>query len=353
MGRKRVAIPLSLALVVALAAVASAGSTSDRAARLSHPLTQARSASHASCGSLKAKPTGATIAYMPPGLEFPYYIGIGAGVKEVAKKYQYKVITSAPVSGADYAGQAARMRDMINRGVDGIIFHTHNNSATAPLIKQAVEKGIAVVIVNQDLTAFPAPIHAVVGYRERKTDYKMGQYAVKLMHGKANIGLIDGLPGYDSTERIGGFKDGIKGHSDMKVVAEVVGKWDVPGGNKAALDMLQAHPEINLIFAANDFMAEGAYQAAKTLHKTNLAILGSDGDTNALELIYKKTQYRATMNTVPVVQGQVAMRVMHDCLSHKFKGFYVETPGDLVTRANVLKVLKKYNLLWPKPSRRY
>jgi ribose transport system substrate-binding protein len=139
----------------------------------------------------------------------------------------------------------------------------------------------------------------------------------------------------------------------MKVVVSQPGGWNVPGGNKTALDMLQAHPEINLIFAANDFMAEGAYQAAKTLHKTNLAILGSDGDTNALELIYKKTQYRATMNTVPVVQGQVAMRVMHDCLSHKFKGFYVETPGDLVTRANVLKVLKKYNLLWPKPSRRY
>jgi ribose transport system substrate-binding protein len=245
------------------------------------------------------------------------------------------------------------IRDVINRGVDGIIFHTHNNSATAPLIKEAVAKGIAVVIVNQDLTAFPAPIHAVVGYRERKTDLKMGQYAVKLMHGKANIGLIDGLPGYDSTERIGGFKDGIKGHSGMKIVAEVVGNWDVPGGNKAGLDMLQAHPDINLIFAANDFMAEGAYQAAKTLHRTGLSILGSDGDTNAFELINKGGAYKATMNTVPVVQGIVAMRTMHQCLAHTFKGFYIETPGTLVTKANVLQVLKNYALLWPKPRHRY
>ncbi len=345
----------ALALVLAVAVVAANASSSrpTEQAAASAPNGAAALASKASCNSLKKKTTGATIAYMPPGLEFPYYIGIGQGVKQNAKKYGYKTFTSAPVSGADYAGQASRMRDVIHRGVDGIIFHTHNNSATAPLVKQAVAAGVAVVIVNQDLTAFPAPIHAVVGYRERKTDFKMGQYAIKLMHGQAKIGLIEGLPGYDSTERIGGFRDGIKGRSGMKVVASQPGGWDVPGGHKTALDMLQAHPEINLIFAANDFMAEGAYQAAQTLHRTNVAILGSDGDTNAFELIYKGTQYKATMNTVPVVQGRVAMQAMHACLSHTFKGFYIETPGTLVTKANVGAVLHNWDLLWPKPSHRY
>jgi ribose transport system substrate-binding protein len=349
METKRVGAALVLAVAVAAGGIAA--SSSGMASKRPQKATQA--ASQASCNSLTKKTTGATIAYMPPGLEFPYYIGIGEGVKMQAKKYGYKTFTLGPQSGSDYAGQAAMIRDVINRGVDGIIFHTHNNSATAPLIKQAAAKGIAVVIVNQDLTAFPAPIHAVVGYRERKTDAKMGRYAIQLMHGKAKIGLIEGLPGYDSTERIGGFRDGIKGAPNMEVVASQPGGWNVPGGNKTALDMLQAHPEIDLIFAANDFMAEGAYQAAKTLHRTNLSILGSDGDTNAFELIYKGTQYKATMNTVPVVQGLTAMRVMHDCLSHTFKGFYVETPGTLVTKANVLKVLKNWDLLWPKPSHRY
>jgi ribose transport system substrate-binding protein len=342
---------LAVFVLGATLVAASTGTSSTKQAAA--PAANAAQLAHASCGSLKSKPTGAKIAYMPPGLEFPYYIGIGEGVKMQAKKYGYKTFTLGPQSGADFAGQAAMIRDVITRGVDGIIFHTHNNSAVAPLIKQAVAKGIAVVIVNQDLTAFPAPIHAVVGYRERKTDHKMGDYARKLMKGKANVGLIEGLPGYDSTERIGGFRDGIKAAAGMKVVASQPGGWDVPGGNKTALDMLQAHPEINLLFAANDFMAEGAYQAAKTLHRTNLAILGSDGDTNAFELINKGGVYKATMNTVPVVQGQIAMRGMHQCLTHSFKGFYVETPGTLVTKANVLAVLKKPALLWPKPSKKY
>jgi ribose transport system substrate-binding protein len=346
--KKCVASLLAVAsMLTAVACGGSSGGGSEEAGKTT------ASSNQASCNDLKKKPTGATIAYMPPGLEFPYYIGIGSGVMAEAKKYNYKVSTSSPVSGSDYAGQASRMRDVINRGVDGIIFHTHNNSATAPLIKEAVSQGIAVVIVNQDLTKFPAPVHGIVGYRERKTDHKMGNYALTQMHGQARIGLIAGLPGYDSTERIGGFKDAIKGHGGMKVVSELVGNWDVPGGNKAARDMLQAHPDINLIFAANDFMAEGAYQAAQSLHKTNLSILGSDGDTNAFELINKGGAYKATMNTVPVVQGMVAMRAMHSCLSHSFKGFFTETPGTLVTKANVMSVLKNYALLWPKPKNPY
>src|SRR6266545_8202943 len=142
----------ALALVLAVAVVAANASSSrpTEQAAASAPNGAAALASKASCNSLKKKTTGATIAYMPPGLEFPYYIGIGQGVKQFAKKYRYKVFTSSPVSGADYAGQASRMRDVIHRGVDGIIFHTHNNSATAPLVKQAVAAGIAVVIVNQD-----------------------------------------------------------------------------------------------------------------------------------------------------------------------------------------------------------
>ena len=353
-GRIGTAVAVAVVLAVALTAATSCGSSTNRTAtKRTTPAIPLGNAARQVCNSLKAAPTGATIAYMPPGLEFPYYIGIGQGVAIGAKKYHYKSFMLGPQSGADYAAQAGMIRDVITRGVNGIIFHTHNNAAVAPLIKQAAAKGIAVVIVNQDLTTFPAPITAVVGYRERKTDQKMGRYAVQLMHGKANIGLIEGLPGYDSTERIGGFKDGIKGHPGMKVVAEQPGGWDVPGGNKTALDMLQAHPEINVVFAANDFMAEGAYQAAKTLHRNDLAILGSDGDTNAFELINQGGTYKATMSTVPITQGEIAMDIMHQCLTHNWNGFFRETPGTLVTKANVLSVLKDWEMLWPKPSHRY
>jgi ribose transport system substrate-binding protein len=94
------------------------------------------------------------------------------------------------------------------------------------------------------------------------------------------VGILEGQPGYHSTERCGGFLDAIKG-SNLTVVASLDGKWNVEGGNIAAMDMLQAHPEIQMIFAANDYEIMGAAQAAKALGRKDLLLFGNDGDTGA------------------------------------------------------------------------
>ena len=162
-----------------------------------------------------------------------------------------------------------------------IILSTHDEHAAAPLIKQAVAQGIAVIIVNSDIASFPAPVHAVVGYSQRSGTHKEGEYALKLAGDKAMpVGIIEGQPGYHSTERVGGFLDAIKG-SKLKVVASVDGKWNVEGGNAAAMDMLQAHPDVQMIFAANDYEILGAAQAAKALGRKDLLLFGNDGDTGA------------------------------------------------------------------------
>ena len=94
------------------------------------------------------------------------------------------------------------------------------------------------------------------------------------------VGIIEGQPGYHSTERVAAFLVSIKG-SKLKVVASVDGKWNVEGGNAAAMDLLQAHPDVQMIFAANDYEILGAAQAAKALGRKDLFVIGNDGDTGA------------------------------------------------------------------------
>ncbi len=45
------------------------------------------------------------IAYMPPATEFNYYIAIGEGIKDAAKKAGVETFMLAPQSGADINGQ--------------------------------------------------------------------------------------------------------------------------------------------------------------------------------------------------------------------------------------------------------
>jgi ribose transport system substrate-binding protein len=291
---------------------------------------------------------------MPPATEFPYYMAIGEGIKALAQTAGVDSFMLAPQSGADINGQMGMIQDVISQKVDAIILSTHDEGAAAPLVKQAVAQGIAVIIVNSDILDFPSPVQGVVGYRQRAGTEKLGEYAIQTAAGKPyKVGIIEGQPGYHSTERVGGFLDAIKKDPSFEVVTSVVGGWNVDGGNQAATDMLQAHPEITMAFAANDYMIQGAAKAAKTLGRTDLVLYGNDGDTNSgLEPI-AAGEVTATVDTTPFAMGETALQVTLDCLNGKFAGGYVETPVQIVDSTNVLPILCNPDRLFPKPQQTY
>jgi ribose transport system substrate-binding protein len=293
------------------------------------------------------------IAYLPPATEFNYYIAIGEGIKAIAKEKGIEVFMLAPQSGADINGQMGMIQDVLTQDVDAIIFGTHDEAAAAPLLKKAIDKGIAVVMINSDIPNFPTPIHAVIGYKQRSGTHNLADWAVKEIAGKdVNVAVIEGQPGYHSTERVGGFLDGIKAAANFKVVTSIDGKWNVEGGNTAGMDILQAHPEVNVIFAANDYMAIGASLAAKAAGRKDLLILGNDGDTGGLEQIVEGN-ITATVNTSPYLMGEWAAKVTLDALDGTFKGGFIEVPTTIADKAGALDALKHPEMLYPKPSKPY
>ena len=293
------------------------------------------------------------IAYMPPATEFNYYIAIGEGIKAVAAEAGAEVFMLAPQSGADINGQMGMIQDVLTQDVDAIIFGTHDEFAAAPLLKQAVDKGIAVMMINSDIPNFPTPIHGVVGYSQRNGTHALADWAIKTYGDKPmQVGVIEGQPGYHSTERVGGFLDGIKGHENFEVVVSIDGKWNVEGGNTAGMDILQSHPDLDMIFAANDYMIIGASLAAKALGKSDIVLLGNDGDTSGLEEI-AAGNVTATVNTSPYLMGKAAMSATIDALNGTFAGGWIETPTAIEDKAGAIKVLQAPEKLFPQPSKTY
>jgi ribose transport system substrate-binding protein len=286
-----------------------------------------------------AKGEKVVIAYMPPATEFNYYIAIGEGIKKAAEAAGVETFMLAPQSGADINGQMGMIQDVMTKNVSAIILSTHDEAAAAPLVKQAIDKGIAVVIVNSDIANFPTPVTGVVGYSQRKGTAKLGEYFLVKNGGKgAKVGIIEGLPGYHSTERVGGFLDAVKDKPGIEVKASIAGGWNVEGGNTAAMDLLQANPDVDTLFAANDYMIMGAALAAKALGRT-VTLLGNDGDSAALEQI-RDGIITATVNTTPTVMGEIAFQVTMDAINGKFAGGFVETPTTIVDKENVKDFIK-------------
>jgi len=308
--------------------------------------------SQALCSTSAFKGGTPNIAYMPPATEFNYYMAIGAGVEAEAKALGAETFMLAPQSGADIAGQMGMIQDVITRGVDAIILSTHDEAAAAPLVKRAVDQGIVVIIVNNDIPNFPAPVHGVVGYSQRHGTYKMGMYVAGMFHGKAKVGVLEGQPGYHSTERIGGYLDALSQFPQMEVVASLPTAWNVETGNSAMMDLMQAHPEVQVIVTANDYISIGAAKAAESLNRADVANFGNDGDTTGLEEIYAG-RWTGTVNTTPFVMGEVVMRVAFDCLKGTYPGGWVETPVTIVDQTNAINFLCHPETLFPAPSKTY
>ena len=303
--------------------------------------------------AIKPKNDTFRIAYMPPATEFNYYIAIGEGIKAVAGENGAEVFMLAPQSGADINGQMGMIQDVLTQDVDAIIFGTHDEFAAAPLLKKAVDQGIAVLMINSDIPNFPTPIHGVVGYSQRNGTHAMADWAIeKYGEQKLKVGIIEGQPGYHSTERVGGFLDGIKGNENFEVVVSIDGKWNVEGGNTAGMDILQSHPDLDLVFAANDYMIIGASYAAKALGNSDLVLLGNDGDTSGLEEI-AAGNITATVNTSPFLMGRAAMSATLDALNGSYPGGWIETPTSIEDQAGAIKVLQEPEKLFPQPSKEY
>ncbi|MBL8153694.1 MAG: sugar ABC transporter substrate-binding protein [Anaerolineae bacterium] len=345
---KKLQWALCLVVVVLLTAVpfVSAQEGYSSPAPASNPVALNEGAQAACSGLSWDGSSTPLIAYMPPATEFPYYMAIGEGLKAKAAEIGVETFMLAPQSGSDIAGQMGMIQDVLTRGVNAIVLSTHDEGAAAPLVEQAVSQGIAVIIVNSDIPNFPTPVHGVVGYSQRKGTRFLGNFAAGMVGGVAKVGVLEGLPGYHSTERIGGFLEAFAQFPSMEIVATLPTEWNVDTGNKAMSDMIQAHPEINVVVAANDYIAIGAAAAAQAAGRGDILIFGNDGDTTGLEDI-AAGRWTATVNTTPFVMGQVALQVARDCLGGSFPGGWVETPTVVVNQSNAMEYICKPETLFP------
>lgn len=292
-----------------------------------------------------------TIAYLPMGTEFNYHLALYEGIKSVPGAESFML---SPYSGSDQAGQLGMLQDVTSRpDVDAILLISFDEHSLAPLVQKAVDAGKAVIIINSDIPNYPSPVDGVVGVSQRVANKKLAQYAVQQSDGSPRqVGILNGEPSYLDTERSGGFIDGLAG-SNWTVTAQVNGGWSVEKGNTAAMDLLQANPGVTVLYAANDYMAEGAALAVKSLGRTDVQVYGYDGDTAAIEAIANKDGITATTNTNPVAMGAMAAQYAIDLLNRKAQVGYVDAPTEIVTAENAATILQNPDGLFPKPSQDY
>jgi ribose transport system substrate-binding protein len=216
--------------------------------------------------------------------------------------------------------QYGQVQDAIAKGTyDGFMIQAIDGAGLMPLAKEAISRHIHVVAVSQVLgpdqetvaPQVPGEAASVVNddYADGKRVAKVVEQAcASLRTSQCNVGyLFDVKASTFDQARRSGF-DGVIGHDPkVKVVAEGQANFTASGGLQAAQTMLQAHPDINVMFGSDQAM-EGATSAIQKAARKVL-IVGQGGSVPGLNHV-KDGSWFGDVVVQPATQGKVAIEAL-------------------------------------------
>lgn len=172
--------------------------------------------------------------------------------------------------------QIKQVNELLHQKIDLLIISPNEAEPLTPVVEAAFRKGIPVIVVDRKIAT--PHYTAYVGGDNYEIGKMAGQYAVHLLNGKGKIIEITGLPkSSPAIERHNGFTDAIKKYPSLQVVHQVNGEWLHDTAKNEFSKIAARFPDVNLLFAHNDMMAEAADEVYKNSQGAKPAIIGVDG----------------------------------------------------------------------------
>lgn len=216
-----------------------------------------------------------TIGMSQCNLGEPWRVQMNADVKKAADvQPDIKVIFKDAQN--DTLKQRSQMEEFISAGVDVIIISPKEAQPLTPVVAQAYQKSIPVIVLDRRVLG--DQYTCFIGADNKKIGKAAGKWIVEKLGGKGKVvelkGLMTSTPGQD---RHSGFREGIKG-SGLEIIFEADMKWLEPNARKEMESALARFDSIDLVYAHNDPGAHGAYLAAKAAgREKDIMFVGIDG----------------------------------------------------------------------------
>jgi ribose transport system substrate-binding protein len=208
-----------------------------------------------------------------------------------------------------------------------------SQSATAS-VNAANGSGIPVMAFDRQPEG--GTLNAFVGYDAIQAGRSAADALAKAIGEKGDIVEIQGILGTNvAQDRSKGFEEEIAKYPNIDTVAMQAADFDRGTALNVMTNILQAHPDIDGVYAANDEMAMGVLAALKARGLSGkVALVGNDGIADALAAIADGDMY-ATNAESPYALGQEVADLATAITEGKKVTTNKVLEGQLVTASNV------------------
>ncbi|MGI5127149.1 sugar ABC transporter substrate-binding protein [Pseudonocardia sp. CA-107938] len=291
-------------------------------------------------GGAAAPSTGATAAGAGPVkiafvTKFPvaFFTAMEDSAKAYATQHPGLVDISyfSCKSPTDVSCQTAQIQDAVARGFKALVI-TPMGPDVVPALDAAADKGVKVVLVDNDLQDFTKET-AVVATDNVKGGQAAGAYLKSVLKPGNTIGLMEGVRSAPAlAARIEGVQKALDGTGVKVVIGGAETKCDSAEGATVAQDLLTREPNLTAIYSACDDPAIAAAGVAEQKGKQVL-VMGYDGLPDAAAAILGG-HMQATIAQFPGKMAALGVEAAANAVQGKPVEAFIDTGTALVTKDN-------------------
>ncbi len=276
------------------------------------------------------------IAYIVKAKTDEFWTTMEKGAYAAAEEKGVTVEFQAPEKETDVEKQVQMVENAVVKGFDAIILSAADSKSLVPAIVKANNANIPVVLVNdtideEALEADGGKVETYVGINQYDAAKLAGEYAAKnIADGK--VCYLEGISGVKALEdRLTGFKDQVEGYD---TVASQTAKCDRNEAFNVMQNVLQKNPDVNVVWAVNAEMGQGAIQAIQQGNYKDIQVFDFDASSDDLQAIEDGT-LAGTVAQYPNLQAETAIQCCLDVINGETLEAHTETAAQLITKDNL------------------
>jgi ribose transport system substrate-binding protein len=282
-----------------------------------------------------------TVALVLKTLNHPFFVDMRRGAQDAADRLGVQLQVQAAEREIDVEKQMQIVENLIQTGIKVLCITPSGSREIISALVKAKDANVPIVVVDTRIDALAADSAGVkpetfIGSDNYEGGKLAGEYVVKATGGKARVGILEGIPGHETGDsRLRGFKDAVAGQAGITIAASQPANWERDQGFNVFQNMLQAHSDIDTVFAASDLMALGAIEAIAAAGKTGrIRVVGFDALDDAKKAIEAGTM-EASVAQFPYDMGKTAVESAVKVLNGEKLPADIMVKLEMVTKTNV------------------
>ncbi len=253
-------------------------------------------------------PTVRKIALVMKTLTNPFFVEMERGARKAEKELGVELQVKTGSQETAIEQQIQIVEDLIRQKVDGIVIAPGDSMRMVPVLKAAQEAGIKIINIDNRLDQEAMKKQGLSGVPfisvdNEKAAYESARYIAQQVKKPAQAAIIEGIRSADNArQRRAGAERAFQENPLIKVVARETANWKIDEAHEVARKIFKSHPEVELLFCANDMMALGALKFIQESGRTGVKVAAYDALEEAREAV-KAGRLAVTVDQQAAEQG--------------------------------------------------